>query len=76
MHPGVFEFYKGRIESCPSYGFKAGEQMLSVIHSCAYYDAGRDFLTIAEFNSIIILCQQAHIKMLEDNYNAGWTENE
>ena len=76
MYDGVFDFYKDRIAACPLYGFKAGEQILSVIHSCAYYDAGMDFLTVEEFNSIISLCEQAHIKMMEDNYNAGWTENQ
>ena len=27
-----------------------------------------------EFNSIMILAEKAHIKMMEDNYNAGWNE--
>lgn len=68
----IYEFYRDRINSCPLYGFKAGEEILSVIHACAYYDAGRDFLTSEEFSSIINLCNQAHIKMMEDNYNAEW----
>ena len=73
MYPGVFEFYKDRIESCLSYGFKAGHEILATITRCAFGDS---FLTIQEFNSIINLCEQAHIKMMEENYNAGWTENE
>ena len=31
-------------------------------------------LTVEEFNSIIILAEKCHIKMMEDNYNAGWNE--
>lgn len=71
-YEGVYEFYRDRINACPLYGFEAGEQILTVIHSCAYYDAGRGFLTSEEYSSIIKLCQQAHIKMMEDNYNEGW----
>ena len=74
MYDGVFDFYRDRIESCHLYGFKAGERILSVIHACAYHDAERDFLTPEEFSNIIILCEKAHIKMMEDNYNAGWNE--
>ena len=65
----VFDFYKGRIDSCPSYGFKSGHEILKVVVRCAFWDST---LTIDEFNSIMILAEQAHIKMMEDNYNAGW----
>ena len=71
MHEGVFDFYKGRIESCLSYGFKAGHEILKTIIRCAFWDS---FLTEDEYNSIINLCEQAHIKMMEENYNAGWNE--
>ena len=71
MHEGVFDFYKGRIESCPSYGFKAGHEILKTITRCALWDS---FLTPEEFTIIIILAEKCHIKMMEDNYNAGWNE--
>ena len=67
----LFNFYGGRIESAPNYGFKSGHDILSVVCRCAFYDS---FLTDDEFNSIIILCEKAHIKMMEDDYNAGWNE--
>ena len=73
-YEGVYDFYIDRIKACPNYGFNGGEQLLSVIHSCAYYDAGEDFLTTEEFNSIINLCNKMHQKLMEDNYNAGWNE--
>ena len=73
MYPGVFDFYMGRIESAPSYGFVAGHEILKTVCRCAFWDS---FLTLEEFNSIMNLCEKAHIKMMEDNYNAGWTENE
>lgn len=71
MYQGVYEFYRGRIESCPSYGFKSGHEILATIIRCAFWDS---FLTEDEYNSIINLCEKAHIKMMEDNYNAGWNE--
>lgn len=73
MYQGVYEFYRGRIESCPSYGFKAGHEILTVIQRCAFFD---NYLTKEEYNSIINLCHKAHIKMMEDNYNAGWQDNQ
>ena len=74
MYQGVFDFYRGRIESCPSYGFKAGHELLDLINRCAKHDMYVAFLTSTEYNTIINLCEQAHIKMMEDNYNAGWNE--
>ena len=70
----LFDFYRGRIESCPCYGFSSGEELLRVVHACAYYSANSGELTPSEFSSIINLCEKAHIKMMEDNYNAGWNE--
>lgn len=72
--PGVFEFYIGRLRACHLYGFKAGEEMLSLIHSCAYYDANNGWLTLAEFTIIINECQRTHEKLLEEDYNNGWYE--
>lgn len=69
IYEGVFEFYADRIKACPKYGFKAGEEMLQAVLSCAGLD---QMLTLEEFNSIITLCVRAHIKMMEDNYNDGW----
>ena len=67
----LFNFYRGRIESAPSYGFIAGHNLLRVIVRTAFNDS---LLTLEEFNIIMNLCQHAHIKMMEDNYNAGWNE--
>ena len=67
----AFDFYKDRLSACPSYGFKAGHDILYTVTRCAFNDSQ---LTDDEFNSIIILAEEAHIKMLEDDYNAGWTE--
>ena len=69
----IYNFYRGRIESAPAYGFTAGHDLLRVILRTAFNDS---FLTLDEFNSIMNLCQQAHIKMMEENYNAGWQENQ
>lgn len=66
-----FKFYRGRIESAPSYGFIAGHEILKVVCRTAFNDS---FLTDDEFISIIKLCEQAHIKMMEENYNAGWNQ--
>ena len=70
-YEGVFDFYKGRIQSAPNYGFNSGHEILKVICRTAFRD---NFLTEEEFDSIINLCEKAHIKMMEDNYNAGWNE--
>ena len=64
-----FEFYKDRLLVCPSYGFRAGHEILKTVTRCAFWDST---LTLSEFNSIINYAEQAHIKMMEDNYNAGW----
>lgn len=67
----LFKFYEGRIRSCPSYGFKSGHEILQTVTRTAFWDSE---LTLDEFNSIIILAEQAHIKMMEDNFNAGWSK--
>ena len=71
MYDGVFEFYRDRIASCPSYGFKSGHELLDLIIRCASSDS---LLTVEEFDTIINLCDMAHNKMMEDNYNAGWNQ--
>ena len=68
-HEGLFEFYRDRISSCPRYGFKAGHEILGVIERCAFWDS---WLTETEYNTIINLCETAHIKMMEDDFNDGW----
>ena len=68
-----YEFYKGRIISCPSYGFKAGHEILDLIIRCAYADST---LTKDEYNSIIKQADTCHKKLMEDNYNEGWNQNE
>ena len=70
-YDGVFEFYRSRVNSAPNYGFKAGHEIIAVILRTALRDT---LLTNDEYISIINLCDQAHIKMMEDNYNAGWNE--
>ena len=65
----LFKFYRDRLSACPSYGFKAGHEILKTVTRCAFLDS---YLTEEEFNSIINLAEKAHIKMMEDNYNAGW----
>ena len=70
-YEGVYEFYLGRIESAPAYGFKAGHELLRLILRCAMSD---DMLTREEFNSIMKYAEKAHIKMMEDNYNDGWNQ--
>ena len=71
MSKAIFDFYRGRIESAPNYGFVAGHELLRYVSRCAFNDS---YLTLEEFDSIINLCEKAHIKMMEDNYNAGWNE--
>ena len=65
---GVFDFYKGRIESARAYGL-AGDGILDLVRRCAFWDS---FLTNDEFNTIIILCAEMRKSILEDNFNAMW----
>jgi len=67
----VFKFYRDRLSACPSYGFQQGHEILYMITRCAFWDST---LTDEEFNSIITLAEEAHIKMMEDNYNEGWNQ--
>ena len=71
MSSELYNFYRGRIESAPHYGFTAGHDIIRTVCRCAFNDS---YLTPQEFDSIINLCEKAHIKMMEDNYNAGWNE--
>ena len=66
-----FQFYKDRIEQAPKYGFAAGHDIIKTVCRCAFNDSA---LTDTEFDTIINLCVRTHIKMMEDNYNAGWNE--
>lgn len=70
-YEGIFDFYRDRINACPLYSFKSGHEILVTVTRCAFYDS---MLTNDEFNSIINLAEKCHIKMMEDNYNAGWNE--
>lgn len=67
----LYDFYKGRIESAPAYGFIAGYDIIRTVSRCAFNDSD---LTLEEYDSIINLCAKAYIKMMEDNYSAGWNE--
>lgn len=67
----LYDFYRGRIESAPNYGFVSGHQIIATVCRTAFWDS---MLTTEEFDSIINICQLAHIKMMEDNYNDGWSK--
>lgn len=69
----IFNFYKDRLSACSFYGFVSGHDILKTVTRCAFFDST---LTLDEFNSIMILAEKAHIKMMEDNYNAGWQDNQ
>ena len=71
MISNEFSFYRDRISACPAYGLKAGHQILATVTRCAFHDS---LLTEEEYHNIIILAELCHIKMMEDNYNAGWNE--
>lgn len=73
MRGKLYNFYRGRIESAPNYGFISGHEILRFVLRTAFHDT---YLTLQEFDSIIKLCEKAHIKMMEDNYNAGWQDNQ
>ena len=72
-HEGVYDFYVGRIESARFYGLFAGDKILDVVRSLAFWDS---FLTEDESANIIKMCNEMHNKMLEDHYNAGWEQNQ
>ena len=67
----LMKFYVSRINACPAYGFRSGHEILHVITRCAFHDSA---LTSDEFMSIINLAELCHIKMMEDNYNAGFNQ--
>lgn len=70
-YDGVFDFYRDRIRQAPAYGFRSGHEILNVIIRTAFRDS---MLTDSEYHNIINLCEDSHIKMMEDNYNAGWEQ--
>ena len=65
----LLDFYKGRIEFAPKYGFISGHEILRTVTRTAFWDSQ---LTDEEFTTIINLCEQAHRYMMEVNYNEGW----
>lgn len=65
----LYNFYFDRIKACRNYGFKAGHELLHFILRTALNDS---CLTDAEFDNIMKEADTCHIKMMEDNYNAGW----
>ena len=67
----AYEFYLDRLNACPSYGFQQGHEILCMVTRCAFWDST---LTDGEFNSIITSAEEAHIKMMEANYNEGWNQ--
>ena len=48
---------------------QTSDKILEKVKSCAFSDGD---LTEGEYISIIKLADQAHIKMMEDNFNEGW----
>lgn len=72
IYEGVYDFYVGRITSCPLYGFRAGSELLDLIVRCAAVDS---LLTADEYNSIIKQADDCHKKLMEDNYNEGFQQN-
>lgn len=65
-----YEFYRDRLSACPLYGFNSGHEILEKVLRCAGADSS---LTAEEYNSIIKQADLCHIKMMEDNYNEGWS---
>lgn len=66
----AYEFYRDRLTACPLYGFKSGHEILELVLRCASSDSS---LTAEEYNSIIKQAYLCHIKLMEDNYNEGWS---
>ena len=67
----LYKFYSDRIKACRNYGFKSGHELLHLVLRTALHDS---CLTDAEFDNIMKEADVCHIKMMEDNYNAGWNE--
>lgn len=67
----LLDFYRGRIESAPKYGFRSGHEILRTVTRTAFWDSQ---LTEDEFTTIINLCEEAHKYMMEENFNAGWKD--
>lgn len=67
----LLDFYEGRINSAPKYGFRSGHEILRTVTRTAFWDSQ---LTDDEFTIIINLCEEAHKIMMEENYNEGWNE--
>lgn len=64
-----YDFLMGRLSACLAYGFSEGHKIIRMVTDCALYDHS---LTLEQFNSIIKRATEAHIKLMEDNYNEGW----
>ena len=65
----LLDFYEGRINSAPKYGFRSGHEILRTVTRTAFWDS---FLTNEEFNTIITMCCEMHKKIMEDNRNETW----
>ena len=68
-YEGVKDFYISRIMCAMTFSLHEGDQWLGTILSAISHDS---MLTDAERNSIINLCEIAHNKLLEDDFNEGW----
>ena len=67
-YDGVFEFYLSRIEACPNYGARSGDEINQYIMACALNDS---FLTDGEYGIILNKCYDQHNKFMEEKRNAG-----
>lgn len=69
MYPGVQQFYLDRLEVCTKYGFTAGHDIIAAVIHVATFDS---MLTSDEFSVILDKAHEAHIKLMEVNYNEQW----
>lgn len=69
MYPGILEFYLNRLEVCTNYGFTAGHDLIATVIHAATFD---NMLTKHDFSVILDKAQEAHIKLMEVNYNEQW----
>lgn len=68
-YEGVHAFYVDRINRAMTGNFAQRMEWLALISRVAFHDS---FLTHDEYLDILNRVNNAHIKAMEDNYNAGW----
>ena len=65
----AFNFYADRISQVPNYGFVSGQNLLNVIHRCAFFDSDLPF---NEYQQIMERIDECYRKLMGVNYNEGW----